>query len=65
LLAGSAGEVKSTAFKVDLQHKVHCGNARGQSSYLENQKQGSQGAGDFITWMPVKTKEAQDGSDLS
>lgn len=48
-MAGSAGEMKSTTFKVDLQHKVHCGNARGQSSSLENQRQGSQGAGDFIT----------------
>lgn len=47
-MAGSAGEMKSTTFKVDLQHKVRCGNARGQSSYLENKRQGSQGVGDFI-----------------
>lgn len=40
--------MKSTTFKVNLQHKVHCENVRGQSSYLENQRQGSQGAGDFI-----------------
>ena len=34
-----------TPFKVDLQQ---CGNARGQSLYLENQRQDSQGTGDFI-----------------
>lgn len=47
-MAGSAGEMKSTAYRVNLQHEVRCGNARGQSSYLENKRQGSQGADDFI-----------------
>lgn len=47
-VAGSAGEMNSTTFKVDLQHKVHCGNARGQL-HVENQRQDSQEAGDFIT----------------
>lgn len=35
LVVELAGEMKSTTFKVDLQHKVHCGNSRGQSSYLK------------------------------